>query len=243
MPEPDHAPDDDRDPSEHEQAPDGDDRDPSEHEPAPDGDDRDPSQHEPAPDGDDRDPSEDEPLPDPVVEAAERLTRLARQVVDDAEADAYRDDRDDLLDEHDYTARVREDDSGETLVCHPDEWLEDGVVRTDRIDDVDDAVEVSLSGTGSGDDWESVDAHNRSLVDEVRAAHGDVHAANVDLLADFASNHYAKEIESLAAAELAEFRADYYTRNCWPASEEKSVIDESIELAFEVAGVQAPRWR
>jgi hypothetical protein len=229
MPEPDHAPDDDRDPSEYEQAPDG-------HEQDPDGD-------EQTPNGGGSDPSDDEPLPDPVVEEAERLTRLARQAVDDAEADAYRTDRDDLLDEHDYTARVREDDSGETLVCHPDEWLEDGVVRTDRIDDVDEAVEVSLSGTGSGDDWESVDAHNRSLVDDVRAEHGDVHAGNVDLLADFASNHYAKEIESLAAAELAEFRADYYRRNCWPASEEKSVVDESIELAFEVAGVQAPRWR
>ena len=61
-------------------------------------------------------------LPPEVLEEAERLTRLAREVVDDAEATAYVDERDALLDSHDFTARIRADYTGDVLVCHPQEW-------------------------------------------------------------------------------------------------------------------------
>jgi hypothetical protein len=53
-------------------------------------------------------------LPDDAVAEAERLTRLARRAVDDNERAAYRDRREEILDEHGYVARVREDDPGET---------------------------------------------------------------------------------------------------------------------------------
>lgn len=179
-------------------------------------------------------------LPRGVVDEAERLTRLARSAVDDNEAAAYKDRREDLLDDHDFTSRIRTDDRDDVLVCHPEEWHEDGVIRTDRIEDIDRAVEIPLEGTGDPDDWEDVDTTNRTLVDEVRATHGDVHGDNVALLADFAGNHYAKPIDSLTSAELSEFLTEYFVRNAWPSAKQQEVIEESIELVFETAGEPTP---
>jgi len=136
-----------------------------------------------------------------------------------------------------------DDDGDDVLVLHPEEWHEDGVIRTDRIEDIDRAVEVPLEGTGDPDDWDDVDAHNRDLVATVRDAHGDVHGDNAAILADFAGNHYAKPIESLTGEELAEFRSEYLVRNAWPSEKQRDVIDESIELIFETAEEQVPERR
>lgn len=183
-----------------------------------------------------------EEVPAPVVDDAERLTHLAREAVDDDEAAAYRTDRDAQLDAHDFTARVREDDSGETLVMHPQEWVEDDTIRPERVDDTDRAIELSLSGSDSPDDWQAVDDHNRELVARVRDAHGDEHAAVVDVLADFASNHYAKPIDDLSAAELREFEADYVTRNAWLDDDALAVLEESVRYAFDAAKERVPDW-
>lgn len=179
-------------------------------------------------------------LPRDVVDEVERLTRLTRTTVDDNEATAYEDRRDDLLDEHDFTSRIRDDDGDDVLVLHPEEWHEDGVIRTDRIEDIDRAVEIPLEGTGDPDEWDDVDAHNRDLVATVRDTHGDVHADNAAILADFAGNHYAKAIESLTSDELTEFRTDYFVRNAWPSDDQQEVIEESIELIFETADERVP---
>ncbi|MFA9417554.1 rnhA operon protein [Natrinema sp. HArc-T2] len=184
--------------------------------------------------------SDETDLPLDVVDEVERLTRLKRTAVDDNEATAYEDRRDDLLEEHDFTSRIRDDDGDDVLVLHPEEWHEDGVIRTDRIDDIDRAVEIPLEGAGDPDDWDDVDAHNRDLVATVRDAHGDVHGDNAAILADFAGNHYAKPIESLTGDELAEFRTDYFVRNAWPSDNQQEVIEESIELVFETADERAP---
>jgi hypothetical protein len=181
-------------------------------------------------------------VPGDVVADAERLTRLAREAVDHDEAAAYRTDRDDRLGEYDYTARVREDDTGETLVCHPDEWVEDGTIRPDRIDDTSRAIEVALSGTGDPDEWDDIDAHNRDLVERVRDDHGDVHAANVSVLADFAGNHYAKPIDDLTAPELREFENEYVVRNAWLDDDQAAVLEESVHYAFDVAKERVPDW-
>ena len=179
-------------------------------------------------------------LPRDVVDEVERLTRLTRTTVDDNEATAYEDRRDDLLDEHDFTSRIRDDDGDDVLVLHPEEWHEDGVIRTDRIEDIDRAVEIPLEGTGDPDEWDDVDAHNRDLVATVRDTHGDVHGDNAAILADFAGNHYAKAIESLTSDELTEFRTDYFVRNAWPSDDQQEVIEESIELIFETADERVP---
>ncbi|ELZ09746.1 hypothetical protein C478_16242 [Natrinema thermotolerans DSM 11552] len=193
-------------------------------------------------DGDATDDEPDGDLPRGVVDEVERLTRLERTAVDDNEIEAYERRREELLENHDFTSRIRDDDGDDVLVCHPEEWHDDeaGVIRTDRIEDIDRAVEIPLEGTEDPDDWAAVDERNRDLVAAVREAHGDVHGDNAALLADFAGNHYAKPIASLTADELAEFREEYLVRNAWPSEKQREVIAESIELVFEATGESAP---
>lgn len=173
-------------------------------------------------------------LPEGIVDEAERLTRLAREVVDEAEAAAYRRKRDAILDEHGYTARVREDD--DTLVCYPEEWTDEaGTVHPGEIEDVDRGVERSLAGPGDADDWQAVEDHNRAVAAAVADEHGDPHGATAHALADFASNHYAKPIADLTGAELAEFREEYFPRNAWPTDRQRRRLSKSIEYTLEKA--------
>ena len=184
------------------------------------------------PDDSDADGAE---IPDSVVERAATLTRRARKAVDENERAAYLEERAELLGAHGYTARVREEDTNETLVLHPETWLEDGVVRVERIDDTDRAVEVTLSGTGSGDDWDAVEAHNRAIAETVAAEHGEVHGETAHAFADFMGNHYAKPIEAATPAERAEFRTEYFPRNAWPSDEQREALERSLELIVETA--------
>ncbi|WP_254838663.1 DUF7108 family protein [Natronomonas marina] len=178
--------------------------------------------------------ADETPLPQEVVNRALTLTRRMRAAVDDNERAAYRTERDRLLGEHDYVPRVREDDPGETLVLYPDEWVEEGVVRVDRIEDTDRAVERSLSGVGSGD-WETVEEHNRSVAERVREEYGDPHGENAHAFADFMSNHYAKRVEEATPAEREEFREEYFRRNAWPTEAQREAVEESLRLLEEIA--------
>jgi len=178
-------------------------------------------------------------LPERVVDEAYRLTRRARRAVDENEAAAYREAREELLAEHGYRARVREDDN-DVLVLYPDEWVEDGVAQLERIENLDRGVERPLGGPGETDRWEQTEAHNRELAETVAAEHGEVHGANAHALADFMSNHYAKRIETATGDELAEFVEEYFPRNAWPSDDQKAVVEESIRLVFECAGQPVP---
>jgi hypothetical protein len=180
-------------------------------------------------------------LPARVVEEAERLTRRAREAVDDAERAGALRARDRLLADHGFTARIRNEDR-EVLVLYPTEWVTDGTVRLGRIDDLDRGVERPLSGAG-GDDWASVDAHNRDLAQDVERRHGEAHGANAQALADFAGNHYGKRIERLTGAELGLFLEEYYPRNVWPSDDQKAVVEESVRYVFEQAGESVPTVR
>ncbi|MFC7097548.1 DUF7108 family protein [Halobaculum marinum] len=181
---------------------------------------------------DDHDDAWDEEVPEPTVDAAERLTRLAREAVDETEADAYREDRAERLTDHGFTARVRDED--DTLVLYPEEWMEDGVVQIDRIEDTDRAVEVSLSGAGDPDDWAEVEAHNAEVVDRVASDYGEVHATNARAFADFMGNHYARPVDSASADEVEEFLAEYFPRNAWPTDEQRDAVEASLQYVFEV---------
>lgn len=185
-------------------------------------------------------PAEPE-LPEEALETAERLTRLARRVPDDAEAAAYRRRRQSTLSEHGYGALVREDDDGPVLVCHPLEWLdESGDLDPAAIDAIGRAAEVPLEGADDPEGWAAVAERNDRIVEAVRDAHGDVHAANAAALAEYASNHHAKPIAGLTAAELRWFREEYYVRNVWPSEAERGAIDRSIDLVFEELSVPRP---
>lgn len=179
-------------------------------------------------------------LPTSAVEAAERLTRLARRAADEAEAAAYREDRDDRLAEYGFRARVREEDARDVLVLHPAEWIEDGTVRVDRIEDQSRAVEIPLGGVGEGDDWETVEAHNRELVEQVEERAGPVHAANASAFADFMGNHYVRRMESAGQREVEEFVEEYFLRNAWPSDAQRQVVEESLRLVFESGGREPP---
>jgi len=176
-------------------------------------------------------------LPPDAVEAAERLTKLARQVGDEAEADAYRQRRAETLAEHDYTARVRDED--ETLVCHPAEWIEDGTVILDRIEDTDRAVEVSLAATDDGS-WEEIEAHNSTLVEAVEAEYGAVHAQNVRAFADFMGNHYLGRVDEATDEQIAEFTNEYFPRNAWPDKKQREVVETSLEHLSTVSEADCP---
>lgn len=184
---------------------------------------------------------EESPLPEDVVAEAERLTRLAREATDSNEAAAYRATRDELLSASDYEARVREED--DVLVLHPTEWLEDGTILVERVEDVDRGIEVPLSGPGESEAWEAVEAHNRALADAVAEAQGDPHGATAHALADFASNHYAKPIDDLTAGELADFREEYFARNAWPTDAQRAALTTSLRLVYDAAEAPVPGER
>jgi len=175
-------------------------------------------------------------LPDDTVDEAERLTRLAREAVDEGAAAAYREQRESLLAAHGYEARIRAEDTGDVLVCYPEEWVDDGVIQPDRVDDTDRGVEVRLSGPGDPEQWDDIETENRAVVDRVRADHGPVHGATARALADFMGNHYAKPIAEATPGELAEFREEYFPRNAWPTEKQRALLDESVRLTVEKAG-------
>jgi len=175
----------------------------------------------------------DEDLPEEVVDDAERLTRLARQAVDENEARAYRDERDSLLDAYGFEARVRED-GRDTLVCYPSEWVREGTVHPERVEDVDRGIERPLEGPGETEEWETVAEHNRDIAAAVAAEHGEIHGENARALAAFASNHYAKPIGDLTPAEREEFREEFFVRNAFPSDDQKAAVDESLQLVAEM---------
>ncbi|WP_122090724.1 DUF7108 family protein [Halalkalicoccus subterraneus] len=174
-------------------------------------------------------------LPEETIEEATRLTKLARRAVDPEEASAYRTRRARSLAEHGFTARVREGDATETLVLHPTDWVGDGRIRTDRIEDVDRAIEVQVAGPESPDDWDRVEAHNRAVARAVREAHGEVHGENAEAFADFIGNHYAKRIDDATPSEREEFLAEYFVRNVWPSEDQKDAIERSLEYVERLA--------
>ena len=173
-------------------------------------------------------------LPDDVVDEAERLTRLARDAVDDNAAEAYRDRRDELLAEYGFVARVRDDDH--TLVCYPAEWLDDdGVVQLSEVEDTDRAAEVSIAGPGDQGDYEVAAERNEVLVERVRNEYGDVHGDNAAAFATFMNNHYARPMDTASEREREEFLAEFFPRNAWPTEEQREAVEQSLAFVSEVA--------
>ena len=186
---------------------------------------------------------DDERVPDVPVEAvdeAERLTRLAREAesaeptpeIEEA-ADQYRERRDALAAEYGYTARVRDED--DALVLYPDEWMDDGTVQLDRVEDTDRAVEVSLSGPGDADRYREVAAYNEAVAEAVDEREAEVHARTAETFASFMSNHYVRPVDDATPQMRAEFREEYLVRNGWPTDEQLDAVDESLSVIESVA--------
>lgn len=179
-------------------------------------------------------------LPADIVDDVERLARLARRAVDDNERQAYVERRDGLLEEHGFRARIRREEHRDVLVCYPVDWIEDGTVHPDNVDDTGRAIERPLDGPGEPDDWDALDAENREAVRKVAESAGPVHGANVDAFADFMGNHYAKPIADATPAEVEEFLTQYYPRNAWPSDDQRAVVRESLGYLFAAVEVDPP---
>jgi len=177
----------------------------------------------------------DEELEEEVVSRVERLTRLARAAVDEDEAAAYREEREELLADRGFRTRIREEGEDEVLVLHPEEWEVGGVVHPERIEEIDRAVEIRLTGAADPEDWPSVEAHNRALAERVRADYGEVHGENAEAFADFMGNHYARRMETAGEREREEFLTDYFVRNAWPSADQRAAVERSLALVVEAA--------
>lgn len=173
-----------------------------------------------------------EELPPEIIKRAESLTRQARNAVDENERDAYLRERRRVLSEYGFRARLRDDETGDVLVCYPVEWVDDGTIQPDRVEDISRGVERQLSGVGD-DSWEAVNSHNQTIVTEIEREHGPTHAANARALAEFAGNHYKKRIAALSESEIELFLTEYYPRNVWPTDNQKAVVEESVQLVLE----------
>ena len=179
-------------------------------------------------------------LPPEVVADAERLTLLARRTDDPETAAAYCDERDARLAAHRFRARVREEADRDVLVCYPAEWIADGTVRLDQIEDRSRAVEIPLGGVGDEAEWEAVEAHNSDLVRRIEGDAGRVHAANARAFADFMGNHYVRRRETAGEREVRDFLSEYFPRNAWPSDEQRDRIEASLHLVFELTGREPP---
>lgn len=167
---------------------------------------------------------DDGSLPDSVVARAVELTHRARRGDDGARAD-----RDALLADHGYAARVRAE-GDDVLVLHPASWTADGPDDPDAVDP-DAAIEVPLDGG----DYAAVDAFNRRVVDRVRERHGEPHGATAAALADYMGNHHAARIDAATADHLATFHEEYLPRNAWPSDEQLAAAAESVRLTVAAA--------
>lgn len=178
-------------------------------------------------------------LPARTVERARQLAREEWHAQAER-AIQCRHERARLLHEHGYTSRIRTDESGATLVCYPREWVVDGSVDPDRIEDLDRAIEQSIAGPGDPDEWEDIAVQNRAVANRVHDVHGPVHGSNAEALATYMSNHHAKLIAEATQPELEQFRTEYYPRNVWPTDRERAALEESIDLTRELATPDAP---
>ncbi len=169
-------------------------------------------------------------IPEETIEEVTRLTRVARDGTDEVAA-AARERREALLAKHDYVARER--DADDTLVCYPDDWIVDGTVEIDRIDDTDRAIERPLLTSNA--DWEPIDARNREVVEQVTDEWGPLHGENVRAFADFCSNHYGVTIAESSDTHTQEFLTEYYPRNAWPSDAQRTVVEKSIRIALDCA--------
>jgi hypothetical protein len=161
--------------------------------------------------------------PDWVDEAA-RLTRVALSGNDDA-----REERNDLVSERGYDARLRDDG---VLVLYPADWIdEDGVVDMEAFD-ADEAYEVPLDGGGFDDAREK----NEALLDEFVEEVDDSVAFNAREFAEFCENHHAVAVEDASQKHVDRFVNDYYVRNVWTNDEVEERVEEALGALLREAG-------
>lgn len=189
----------------------------------------------------------DDQLSEAVIDEAVRLTRLAQRAPESApagtfgeepslsEADRYRRERNELLEEQGFRARLREDDHGLTLVCYPAEWLQQGEVDLAAVEDTGRAVERRIDGTGGSDSWQPVAEHNREVAEAVATRYGEPHARTARSFGRFMASHRVRRVETATAEDILEFVEEFFPRNTWPTDAQRSVVMRSLRLTIAAA--------
>lgn len=161
------------------------------------------------------------------VREAVRLTREA--LAGDEEAAR---EREELVRRHGFRARYREDDR--VLVLYPEDWLEDGEVVLDEVEEVERAMEVDLEGEI---EWSEARRKNEEVLGEFEDRFGDSHAFNARAFMEYLENHYSTSIHEASDRLVEEFLSEYYPRNVWPPEEAEDCVEESVELLLETAEI------
>lgn len=170
-------------------------------------------------------------------DAVERIRELTRHIRKADGRETIRDlnrRRERLLTAMGAHLHVR-DDAPPVLVLSPDDWVDDGTVHPDRIDDRSRACEVPLDPEAEPATWEAVMEANMAVAEAVERRHGPDHGANAEALAAYLSNHHLRRIDAATEAELRTFLTEYYPRNVWPTSHQAAIVRASVERAREVA--------
>ncbi|MDY7081762.1 MAG: hypothetical protein SXQ77_04995, partial [Halobacteria archaeon] len=136
-------------------------------------------------------------------------------------------ERDALAAKHGYRARLRDDD---TLVLYPDDWVEEGEVRVEDIEDTSRAVEVPLEGHR---DWEEARDMNDEILDELKRDTEDFHYENARAFAEFTENHYSMSVKDVRPKHVREFLEDYYVRNTWTSEEAQEKVEASLYVVLD----------
>ena len=117
-----------------------------------------------------------------------------------------------LAAENGFVARLRDD---ETLVLYPDDWVVDGKVDLERIDDTDRAYEIPLSE--KGESWEDVHSYNSDVIEKLSEMEEitETEVSNAEYFVEFVENHYILPVDEVSQKHVREFLEDYYPRNVW----------------------------
>lgn len=138
--------------------------------------------------------------------------------------------RDRLVRSHGHRARLRLDDM--VLVLYPEEWVEDGEVRFEEVEDVDRALEVELEPEK---EWGEAHSENKELLSEFGERVEDHHVYNARVFTEFLENHYSISVMDARQEHVNEFLEEFYPRNAWPSRQARVCVDESVEMFLEFA--------
>ncbi|XGI83882.1 rnhA operon protein [Halorutilales archaeon Cl-col2-1] len=184
--------------------------------------------------GKDRDGSEgedeEESEREDWVDEAVRLTKMSLT----SPSPVYEDRLDELAAENGFVARLRDD---ETLVLYPDDWVVDGEVDVERIEDTDRAHEIPLSE--KGESWEDVHSYNSDVIEELSEMEEvtETEVSNAEYFVEFLENHYILPVDEVSQKHVREFLEDYYPRNVWSSPNEEETVKKSVRKLLEAAGL------
>ncbi len=151
------------------------------------------------------------------------------------EAARLRARREALLEEFGFTSRIRDEDERAVLVCYPSEWIVEGTIDREAIDDIDRAVELPIDGPVDPESWSALATDNQKLAKQVHTHHGPIHGNNADAFVVFMNNHRARPVRSATSDDIEEFLTEYYPRNAWANEDERAVVEDSLDLLFKLA--------